>query len=258
MNRFLILAAACFSTLAFAAPAFAATPPPTAPVNTVAPSLSLYQKPAGTKPAIGMTLVCNPGTWTVRDTTPNYEYEWYRGITEVSGRDEYYIIKDKDALGKLRCEVTLRQDGFATKAVSPETSVISPPTVRVFLQLLQGISSDAHIMTRCGTILARPCKIYRNERIAATGALTPKIDSVPMTITLEKRVRTSTGGYRWSLKRGVITDSDDGLFRVSIMRALAVQGPGDFRIRVKVKHSWHALTAYSKFVYIKQLPDRAD
>jgi hypothetical protein len=246
-----MLIACAVLTSVFCANALAADAPPAAPVNTAPPTLSVFQKPDLAMPAIGDTLICNPGTWTGAD---RFTYRWYRGLDELFTNESYYKVVAKDALDVITCEVTAIHDGARASARVSTPQKVSPPKVAVFQQLLRGTGEDARIMRACGNTMARACKVHLGDALYSTGALTPRIDDVPLTVGIERRVPLAGGGFRWAIKRGVVGKSDKGTFKLSIKRAMSVQGLGDFRIRTRITPSEKALPASSKYLYIKVLP----
>jgi hypothetical protein len=74
-------------------------PPPSAPVNTVAPAITGIAEE-------GETVLCSTGTWT--GTLPiTYTYQWYRGIVAIPGEtSDSYIIINADVFENIGCIVT--------------------------------------------------------------------------------------------------------------------------------------------------------
>ncbi len=236
----------------FCSAAQAATAPPVPPQNIAAPTLSVYLAPAGTVPSVGSTLVCDPGTWT---ENPHFTYKWYRGVIEVSSGPSYYKIQPHDALNPVACEVTAHNGSAATIATVSTAKILPPIITSLSAQLLLGTGTSAHLALNCGNILSRACKVVKNTGAAVSGVFIPKdIDRLPMNINIQKRVPTSTGGWRWTNRQGVEFTSNKGYYSASIKSALSIQPIGQYRVRTRIEASWAAQAFSSKYVYITLLP----
>jgi hypothetical protein len=94
----------------------------TAPVNTVAPSVS------GTA-TYGQTLSSSTGTWT-GTPTPTFTYQWQRVTTNISAAtSSTYVLVEADIGKTIRCVVTATNAISAASANSNSTAAVSPPAV---------------------------------------------------------------------------------------------------------------------------------
>jgi hypothetical protein len=96
------------------------TPPPVAPANTGAPSIT------GT-PAAGQTLSCSSGTWTGTDPI-SYTYTWLRDGAAVAGpaAGSTYAVTAADEGHQIVCRVTAQNSGGSLSADSVAVSVPVP------------------------------------------------------------------------------------------------------------------------------------
>lgn len=93
-----------------------------APVNTVAPTIS------GTAGA-GQTLTSSTGTWSAAPA-PTFTYQWQRGTTNISGAtSSSYTIVGADIGNTLRCVVTATNTVGSSSANSANTSTVAAPTI---------------------------------------------------------------------------------------------------------------------------------
>lgn len=95
-------------------------PPPAAPVNTSAPTIS------GTV-AAGDTLTSAAGNWT-SSTTPEFTYQWNRGTAAIQGADgSSYTVQAADEGSTLTVTVTATNAGGSESAASTPTIAVPTP-----------------------------------------------------------------------------------------------------------------------------------
>jgi hypothetical protein len=109
-----------------------ATPPASAPVNTLIPSVS------GTD-YVGDLLTTTDGTWT--GTPTSFSYQWKRGATNIGTNANTYTLVIADANTNITCVVTATNASGSTPATSNifltlglfAPANINPPTIDPFL-----------------------------------------------------------------------------------------------------------------------------
>ena len=108
--------------------AVAETPTPTAPVNSVAPTIS------GTA-EIGQSLSVTDGSWTGSPTSYSYEWLWSSTVggnyAPISGAtSSTYVVSDPDAGTYLKVIVTANNAGGSTAVLTSATSLVPIPAPR--------------------------------------------------------------------------------------------------------------------------------
>lgn len=127
LRKALVLAALAFAPF-FAHADFASTgklflvggaAPASAPVNTVAPSVTGNQLP-------GQTLTCNTGTWT-GSPAPTYTYQWAFGGVDIGGEtSSTYVADSSHVEGNLTCTVTGTNASGSANATSANHTLWTP------------------------------------------------------------------------------------------------------------------------------------
>ena len=95
----------------------------TAPVNTVAPEVSVVSAPY-----VGELLTTTNGTWT--GTPTSYTYQWKRGATNIGTNANTYTLVSADANTNITCVVTATNASGSTPATSNiiATTALFAPT----------------------------------------------------------------------------------------------------------------------------------
>jgi hypothetical protein len=138
-----------------AAPAISNTliPVGTAPVNTVAPVISVNNDGW----YAGNLASCTSGTWS--NTPTAYGYQWYRGSTAISGATAAtYTIQVADIAADLKCNVVATNSGGSAAIDSDVKRVRWSPEAEV----------------AAGTVL-RWLDVYDQARVVRTGALVSQV-----------------------------------------------------------------------------------
>ena len=111
------------------AKAYAATYNPTNVTLSVNPGPGSIQAPTITgTPAVGQTLSCSSGTWSPKNQTFTYTYQWNRDGSAISGATSTtYLVDPSDQGHTLTCSVTATDNSGTGTAVSAGASVPAAP-----------------------------------------------------------------------------------------------------------------------------------
>lgn len=131
-----------------------APPPPSSPMNLVAPALS------GT-PTIGQTLSCSDGTWS--GTVPiTFTYQWQNNGSDIIGEtNNSYVLVSGDYGDTITCNVTA--SNIAGSGTVPSNSVVATATapVNTVAPVISGSNVVGQVLTTTnGTWTGTPTITY--------------------------------------------------------------------------------------------------
>ena len=173
-------------------------PPPPAPTNTTAPTIT------GT-PDVGDTVSCNPGTWT---GSPTFSYTWELDGTVIPGATtSTYTIPTTAAGGKLTCVVSATNTGGSATAPGAPVGV---PSVGVALP--GPAPAPVPLLLSCsGKDVELVSVSVKGRFVLLAGIALKQFAGQRVTITLSDVSRKVAKG-----KGGATTVAADGTFQVKL------------------------------------------
>jgi hypothetical protein len=203
-------------------------PPPTAPVNSVAPAIS---GSANT----GQTLTCGQGTWltTPTGTEPDsYTYQWKRNGSAISGETaSTYLLVVGDESQSIKCTVTATNEQGSTTADS--NTVTPTPGITTFVHDAFTDTEDtvltAHAPTVAGgawtacSSYAQTFKIKSNKAAANQGP-----------IDTRHYVNTTPPGAEYAVEADLTVVFSNGLGRSGIFGRGSTNGDDHYFVRWQI------------------------